>query len=81
MNAATAPARHSLFDDAQGLLTGTLFVAMALVLFRQAGLVTGGKIAVKYTGDGEPSKPGFNPPKLFEARYEAPKDSVDLDEF
>lgn len=45
------------------------------------GMAEGGKLAVKYTGDGEPSKPGFNPPKLFEARYEAPKDTVDLDEF
>ncbi|MCP5285634.1 MAG: YitT family protein [Burkholderiaceae bacterium] len=48
MNAATAPARHSLFDDAQGLLTGTLFVAMALVLFRQAGLVTGGTAGLAF---------------------------------
>lgn len=49
MNATTtAPARHSLFDDAQGLLTGTLFVALALVLFRQAGLVTGGTAGLAF---------------------------------
>ncbi len=42
------PARHSLLDDAQGLLTGTLFVALALVLFRQAGLVTGGTAGLAF---------------------------------
>ena len=36
------PPRHSLFDDAQAVLTGTLFVALGLALFRHAGLVTGG---------------------------------------
>lgn len=34
--------RHSLLEDAQALLTGTLFVALALVLFRQVGMITGG---------------------------------------
>lgn len=48
MNAAATPARHSLFDDAQGLLTGTLFVALALVLFRHAGLVTGGTAGLAF---------------------------------
>ena len=48
MNATAAPSRHSLFDDAQGLLTGTLFVALALVLFRQAGLVTGGTAGLAF---------------------------------
>jgi uncharacterized membrane-anchored protein YitT (DUF2179 family) len=48
MNATAASARHSLFDDAQGLLTGTLFVALALVLFRQAGLVTGGTAGLAF---------------------------------
>ena len=37
-----APAPHSWFDDVQGLLTGTLFVALALLIYREAGLVTGG---------------------------------------
>ncbi len=35
-------ARHSPVDDAQGLFTGTLVVALALLLLRQANLVTGG---------------------------------------
>lgn len=38
--------RHSLFDDAQALVTGTLFVALGLMLFRQAGLVTGGTAGI-----------------------------------
>lgn len=33
---------HSLLEDMQALLTGTLLVAFAVVLFRQAGLLTGG---------------------------------------
>ncbi|WP_263770836.1 YitT family protein [Propionivibrio soli] len=33
---------HSLLEDAQALLTGTLLVAFAIVLFKQAGLLTGG---------------------------------------
>lgn len=38
--------RHSLFDDAQGLATGTLFVALGLMLMRQAGLLTGGTAGI-----------------------------------
>jgi uncharacterized membrane-anchored protein YitT (DUF2179 family) len=45
---AALSARHSLFDDAQGLLTGTLFVALALVLFRHAGLATGGTAGLAF---------------------------------
>ena len=33
---------HTLFEDAQALFTGALFVSLALVLFGQAGLMTGG---------------------------------------
>lgn len=32
-------------------------------------LAAGGHLSVTYTGDGERSKPGFNPPKLYEATY------------
>lgn len=39
MNDATP---HSLLEDTQALLSGTLLVALAIVLFRQAGLLTGG---------------------------------------
>ncbi|WP_088283947.1 YitT family protein [Ideonella sp. A 288] len=43
---ALEPQRHSLFDDVQGLATGTLFVAFGLMLFRQAGLLTGGTAGI-----------------------------------
>ena len=33
---------HSLWEDAQGLLTGCLFVALGVLLFQEAGLFTGG---------------------------------------
>jgi uncharacterized membrane-anchored protein YitT (DUF2179 family) len=38
--------RHSLFDDVQGLITGTLFVAIGVVLLRHAGLMTGGTAGI-----------------------------------
>lgn len=38
--------RHSLFEDVQGLATGTLFVALGLVLLRHAGLLTGGTAGI-----------------------------------
>jgi len=41
---------HSLFDDLQGLATGTLFAALGIVLFRQAGLVTGGTVGIAFLG-------------------------------
>src|SRR5438445_3332564 len=34
--------RHSPFEDAQAIFTGTLFVSLALILFAQVGLMTGG---------------------------------------
>lgn len=41
---AVEPARqtHTLFEDAQAIFAGTLFVSLALILFAQVGLVTGG---------------------------------------
>lgn len=44
---AEAP-RHSLFDDAQALVTGTLFVGLGLALFREAGLMTGGTVGLAF---------------------------------
>ena len=32
-------ARHSLFDDAQALLTGTLFISLGVALYKHAGLL------------------------------------------
>jgi uncharacterized membrane-anchored protein YitT (DUF2179 family) len=40
--------RHSMLEDAQGLLTGTLFVAIGLAMFRQAGMVTGGTVGIAF---------------------------------
>ena len=47
LQAAPAPP-HSLFDDAQALLTGTLFVGLGLLLFREAGLMTGGTVGLAF---------------------------------
>ena len=33
---------HTVFEDAQALFTGTLFVSLALILYSQVGLLTGG---------------------------------------
>jgi uncharacterized membrane-anchored protein YitT (DUF2179 family) len=46
---SAAPAqhqRHSGFEDVQALLIGTLFVAIGLVMFRHAGLMTGGTVGL-----------------------------------
>jgi hypothetical protein len=37
------------------------------------GLAVGGTLTVTYTSDGEPSKKGFNPPKLYSATYAPPR--------
>lgn len=39
---------HSLIDDAQALGTGTLFVALGVVLFQTAGLLTGGTAGIAF---------------------------------
>ena len=46
----TAPdlLRHSSFDDAQAIFSGTLFVSIAMMLFGQAGLLTGGTAGVAF---------------------------------
>jgi len=46
--AAPPPPRHSAFDDLQALVAGTLFVALGLVLFRHAGLITGGTAGLAF---------------------------------
>jgi uncharacterized membrane-anchored protein YitT (DUF2179 family) len=48
MPPVTSPERHTLFDDAQGIFTGTLFVSLAMVIFNQAGLLTGGTAGVAF---------------------------------
>jgi uncharacterized membrane-anchored protein YitT (DUF2179 family) len=38
----TAPTKHSLFEDVQGVFTGTVLAALGVMLLTKAGLVTGG---------------------------------------
>ena len=45
---AAAPGRHRLHEDAQALLTGTLFVALGVVLFGHVGLLTGGTAGLAF---------------------------------
>lgn len=40
--------QHSLFDDLQALVTGVLFVALGLALFKQVGLMTGGTVGLAF---------------------------------
>jgi uncharacterized membrane-anchored protein YitT (DUF2179 family) len=48
MTTHTPPHRHSLFEDAQALLVAPLFVAFAVLLFQQAGLLTGGTVGIAF---------------------------------
>ena len=47
-SAAASPAQHRLHEDAQALLTGTLFVALGVIMFRHAGLLTGGTAGLAF---------------------------------
>ena len=47
-NAAHHPARHTLFEDAQALVTAALFVALGVAMFAHAGLLTGGTAGVAF---------------------------------
>ena len=42
------PIRQTPFDDAQGIFTGTLFVSLALVMFNEAGLLSGGTAGLAF---------------------------------
>jgi len=42
------PLAHSNFEDMQALCAGTLFVAMAMMLFKEAGLLTGGTAGLAF---------------------------------
>ena len=42
------PGRHTHFDDAQALVTGTLFIALGVVMFKHAGLLTGGTAGLAF---------------------------------
>ena len=40
--------RHSRLEDAQALITGTLFVALGVALFKQVGMLTGGTVGIAF---------------------------------
>ena len=42
MSTSSSAHVHTLFEDAQAIFTGTLFVSLALILFAQVGMLTGG---------------------------------------
>ncbi|WP_028312573.1 YitT family protein [Derxia gummosa] len=50
--------RHTPLDDAQAIFTGVLFVSLGLLLFRQAGLLSGGTAGIAfllhYASGGDP---------------------------
>lgn len=44
----TPSLRHGLYEDAQALFTGSLFVSITMMLFAQAGLLTGSTAGVAF---------------------------------
>lgn len=42
------PSRHRPHEDLQALLTGTLFVALGVIMFRHTGLLTGGTAGLAF---------------------------------
>lgn len=45
---SATPQPHTLMEDIQALLVGTLFMALSVVLFRHAGLLTGGTAGIAF---------------------------------
>lgn len=58
--------RGSKPDSSLGAVKGAIRDAKA------KGLEVGGELVLQYTGDGQPTQRGFNPPKLYRAKYTAP---------
>ena len=48
MSTPVHSAPHSALEDAQGLLTGCLFVALGVCMFREAALFTGGTTGIAF---------------------------------
>ena len=46
--AADGTRHHSAFEDVQALVTGTLFVALGVAMFKHAGLLTGGTAGIAF---------------------------------
>ncbi len=40
--------KHSTLEDVQALVTGTLFVALGVALFKQVGMLTGGTVGIAF---------------------------------
>ena len=45
---AQIPTRHTNFEDAQALVTGTLFVALGVAMYARVGLLTGGTAGLAF---------------------------------
>ena len=45
---AQSPTRHTFFEDAQALVTATLFIALGVGMYRHAGLLTGGTAGIAF---------------------------------
>jgi len=63
---------------ASGRMAGA--IAKALRASGARRLEDGGTIAIRYTADGERSKPQFSPPKLYDAHYTPPAAGVSADQ-
>lgn len=53
---------------------GRMWQAIREAVATGGGWANGGRITITYTGDGEPTKPGYAPPKLFTATWKPPAD-------
>jgi hypothetical protein len=45
---APVPVRHTLFEDAQALVTAALFIALGVGMIGHAGLLTGGTAGIAF---------------------------------
>jgi hypothetical protein len=61
--------RHNLFEDAQALLVAPLFFAFAVLLFREAGLLTGGTVGVAFLPNSDDLTDVMNRIARFLDRY------------
>jgi uncharacterized membrane-anchored protein YitT (DUF2179 family) len=48
LHPAQIPTRHTNFEDAQALVTGTLFVALGVAMYARVGLLTGGTAGLAF---------------------------------
>lgn len=78
--------RDPSLDDDDGVrrlfVRGQMLKAVrdALVKAQWRESLVGGTLAVRYEGDGIPSRNGFSPPKQYRAQFEAPTPADDFDD-